>query len=543
MRKLLILIAMINAYLLSSTPIDDVIAKEVGKFHLQIKNVNTKFTANEVVPIESNSSRILFIVTLQPHGFIAIAADTDIVPILSYSFQGNFNFQDSQKNLLLQLLKTDIELQKKAIETKTLLKDGNNQIWQHYINKNIGYFQEDDYIQFPAYSESKTGGWIQTCWLQSDPYNRFCPVDPISQKKCYVGCAGTSIAQLLNFHRFFSPVTFANSDSYTTDNNISIDADSERLDFLSFSRLNSYLDQIRTKFNQDQMLSDEEISALLFGAAISVNTHFYANETDSWTWNIAHSLRNTFGYKKAKSIYSENEFFFDQIDENIVNKKPVILILNTADEICLLCDGINSNNEYHLNLGCALNDNDAVSAWYHFYTEILPDYQVVSQAIVNIGDDVSRHLIANTKKIVLEEDEQLIDFGLEDDIDENERKDNAINKSIENALDENGMPKFGLTPKFVLYEDSPVPIKQVPPEYPSQAQKSGIYGDVILEVEVLDSGKVGAVEVVQSLMPGDGGLDEAAIQAVKQWEFSPAQSGGKPVACWVRFPISFELNN
>jgi periplasmic protein TonB len=43
-------------------------------------------------------------------------------------------------------------------------------------------------------------------------------------------------------------------------------------------------------------------------------------------------------------------------------------------------------------------------------------------------------------------------------------------------------------------------------------------------------------------MEGDGGFDEAAIEAVKKWEFTPAKSGGKPVACWVTFPISFGLN-
>jgi len=43
-------------------------------------------------------------------------------------------------------------------------------------------------------------------------------------------------------------------------------------------------------------------------------------------------------------------------------------------------------------------------------------------------------------------------------------------------------------------------------------------------------------------MSGPGGLDEAAIKCVKQWEFSPALSGGRPVACWVTLPIIFSLD-
>jgi len=102
--------------------------------------------------------------------------------------------------------------------------------------------------------------------------------------------------------------------------------------------------------------------------------------------------------------------------------------------------------------------------------------------------------------------------------------------------------KLGTTSKFAVYEDAPVAIKRVPPVYPDFVKKMGIEGDVWLEVEVFANGKVGAIEVKKSLMSGPGGLDEAAIKAVRQWEFNPAKSGGQPVACWVTFPITFNLN-
>ena len=102
--------------------------------------------------------------------------------------------------------------------------------------------------------------------------------------------------------------------------------------------------------------------------------------------------------------------------------------------------------------------------------------------------------------------------------------------------------QFGQTSKFVVWEDPPIAIKQVSPVYPDFAKKSGIEGTVILEVEVFETGKVGAIDVLKSLMPGPGGLDEAAIKAVKQWEFQPAKSSGKPIACWVKLPIGFTLD-
>jgi len=101
---------------------------------------------------------------------------------------------------------------------------------------------------------------------------------------------------------------------------------------------------------------------------------------------------------------------------------------------------------------------------------------------------------------------------------------------------------IGKTSKFVVYEDAPFAIKRAPLDYPIFAKNAGIEGDVILQVEVFEDGSVGAIEVLKSLMSGPGGLDEAAIKCVKQWEFSPAKSGGRPVACWVTFPVGFYLN-
>jgi len=101
---------------------------------------------------------------------------------------------------------------------------------------------------------------------------------------------------------------------------------------------------------------------------------------------------------------------------------------------------------------------------------------------------------------------------------------------------------LGSTDKFAIYEDAPFAIKRAPTEYTTFAKNAGIEGDVILQVEVFQDGSVGAIEVLKSLMDGPGGLDEVAIKSVKQWTFSPAKSGGRPVACWVTFSVKFSLN-
>jgi protein TonB len=95
---------------------------------------------------------------------------------------------------------------------------------------------------------------------------------------------------------------------------------------------------------------------------------------------------------------------------------------------------------------------------------------------------------------------------------------------------------------FISYEDPPESINPFPPQYPDFAIRTGVEGTVILEVNVYKDSTVGNIRVLKSLMAGPGGLDEAAIAAVKQWRFQPGKYGGKPIDTRVVIPIEFSLN-
>ncbi len=78
-----------------------------------------------------------------------------------------------------------------------------------------------------------------------------------------------------------------------------------------------------------------------------------------------------------------------------------------------------------------------------------------------------------------------------------------------------------------------------PPAYPKAAQRLGMQGRVLLRVQVLSNGTVGALEVKQS--SGKSVLDEAALAAVKNWVFTPAKRGSTPIDGWTQVPIEFRL--
>jgi TonB family protein len=88
----------------------------------------------------------------------------------------------------------------------------------------------------------------------------------------------------------------------------------------------------------------------------------------------------------------------------------------------------------------------------------------------------------------------------------------------------------GVTPPTVL--------QRVEPQYSEEARKARYQGTVVLEAIVRRDGTVDIQRVVRSL---GFGLDENAIQALKQWRFRPGMRNGVPVDVSLNIEVNFNL--
>jgi len=84
---------------------------------------------------------------------------------------------------------------------------------------------------------------------------------------------------------------------------------------------------------------------------------------------------------------------------------------------------------------------------------------------------------------------------------------------------------------------APRKIKDVKPEYPPIAQSAKVTGVVIMEVVIGDDGKVLGARVVRSIPL----LDQAALDAVRQWEFTPVLLNGVPARIIMSVTVNFTL--
>ncbi len=81
--------------------------------------------------------------------------------------------------------------------------------------------------------------------------------------------------------------------------------------------------------------------------------------------------------------------------------------------------------------------------------------------------------------------------------------------------------------------------RRVEPVFPQAARERGLSGAVTLELQILPSGQVGNIKLLESNPPGY--FESAAMDAAKKWTFEPAMAAGAPVLSVVIQKMRFDL--
>jgi len=92
-----------------------------------------------------------------------------------------------------------------------------------------------------------------------------------------------------------------------------------------------------------------------------------------------------------------------------------------------------------------------------------------------------------------------------------------------------------------IVKASPIAAENKPPHYPRMALRRQQAGTVLLRVHVLANGTLDTVQLHAS--SGHRLLDQAAIAAVSDWQFSPQTTNGQFENSWVNIPITFKLKD
>lgn len=337
---------------------------------------------------DANGTILAYVADLDPRGFVALSADTDIAPVIAYSFNASFPASSDAANPLVRMLRADMQLRTKALAEHPELKTAETaEQWNLLATGDPNDANDGSFQQWPLENTTSTGGWLETVWVQGDPYNLFCPKDPVDGVRSYVGCVATAFAQLVHYHRLCE-ASFTQDDSYTTTNGIQVDADSGLYDFPSFETLDGYLDTIRLKYSQGADLNDTDIAALNLACGAAVEMDYGSDGSGASLYAVQTALLDRFGHYSADMYGGLTGDALVTLRENVANGLPALLSFSPPDGWgghVIVCDGYNTAGEYHLNFGWgATFPQEVTEAWYALPTAFLYKDCVITESILNV---------------------------------------------------------------------------------------------------------------------------------------------------------------
>ena len=393
------LLAVVSLFIFSSgafaEPVSLQMAEDVARTHLRANNERERLAAltarkvfekrsismPDIIELQDDQTgeTLAYVLGLTPKGFIVVSPDTDITPVIAYSFKGNFPLEDFQDNVLLHMVTWDMENRLEAIPiVSDELKEKNNDLWEKYLSA------ENSFIETQVRA-TQYGPYLDTTWDQGSPYNTSCPKDPVTGNTSAVGCVATAMAQIVNYHEYPSSVIFTSVDDYTPGTWSSpITATDANIPSITYNDSNA------TAAN------------LSFACGVSAHMNYSSGGSGAFHKDAASAYKNKFGYTSATamattsywaSIYGIPYYsdFTSILRENLRDANPAQLGIKRADGSLthsIVCDGYNSTTgEYHLNYGWGITPYQpgTPSTWWYILPSEMPYYyRIIYNGILNI---------------------------------------------------------------------------------------------------------------------------------------------------------------
>jgi len=169
-----------------------------------------RYQEKQIFPLEISSIELLqlgkshsplYLIRLQPQGYIVMNSDRRLKPVLCFSVSGDVNLEDREDNAFYHLLLIQSEKNTQrifsTISSTPAFPEWNVRSELQSMGKIIGSEPgEGDVI----------GPLLRTSWDQANHYNEYCPLDPDASADCDgrvpVGCVATAFAQVMKYHEW-----------------------------------------------------------------------------------------------------------------------------------------------------------------------------------------------------------------------------------------------------------------------------------------------------------------------------------------------------
>ncbi len=310
------------------------------------QKMNTNFElewANRSTDLNAKKPQALYIFNVKgAKGFVIIAADDNVQPVLAYSTESNFDVTDSKNPAFYYINKYTRQINY-VIENNVPATAEVVGLW------NNGGFKSN------AKAGHSVSPLLTTTWDQGNHYNNLCPVDNnsiIGNKRCPTGCVATAVAQILRYWKYPSSGYGKHTYSAWT-------YGPQTFDFGNFTFLwgNSHMPNNVTNNNTS-------VDTLMYACGVALNMGYgpagsgaCVNSSDCGGYGAEYALRQYFlydgnlkGYKEA----SNDSLWISMLENELNNHRPIIYAgADTASQEghCFDFDGYDVNDLFHINWG------------------------------------------------------------------------------------------------------------------------------------------------------------------------------------------------
>ncbi len=269
-------------------------------------------------------------------GFVIVAADDEVIPILGYSLSGSWTGQNIPPALELLLNHYEEQIAVVIAEGLTGSRE-TTALWEQYLKGKPA----------PPKDRSVTP-LLSAIWDQNQYYNEQCPVDLSGPGgHAYAGCVAVSMAQVMKYWQHPSQGTGSNSYVHPVYGTISANFGTATYNYASMP---------------NQILSSNtEVARLLFHCGVAVYMNYgptgSAPMGTNWDTDIENALKNNFGYSstlqlKWKQNYS-SATWISMLKTELNNGRPLIYYGWDGGNYAhnFNCDGYDASNNFHFNWG------------------------------------------------------------------------------------------------------------------------------------------------------------------------------------------------
>ncbi len=267
-------------------------------------------------------------------GFLLIAADDAVAPVLAYGFDNDLQLQnmapatedllEQYKNEILFVRRNNIQPDARALEA-----------WNELFNPKTRDSEQP----------TSVGPLLRSSWNQNKYYNYYSPYDEDSpngyDNRTPNGCVAVAMSQIIYYYRYpeRGANTHTNHSSYG--------------DF--------FVDYGNTTYTYDAMCdvlshNNNEVAKLIFHCGVAVDMNYGPEGSGAYSWDVPLAMIKYFRYSDDIKYVSKHDFSSESWDSLLISQlnqlRPIYYSGYAEDGgHAFVCDGYNEDHFFHFNFG------------------------------------------------------------------------------------------------------------------------------------------------------------------------------------------------